>query len=115
MVTAADEAAVREHLAEGTADCIVVNPGRLSSTPSGFLSDVRRTDSARPVVRVTDDADALDDGAFGAATTVVKRAADALDWSFLVQKVRAALAGESDVVHSGTARKPTPLGVGGSA
>jgi PAS domain S-box-containing protein len=72
-------------------DCLVVDPARIERSPGAFRSAVRDRARACPVVWLADDADALDAAAFGRATTVVERAADPENLSFLVEKVRAAI------------------------
>ncbi|PSP81646.1 hypothetical protein BRC88_01760 [Halobacteriales archaeon QS_4_69_225] len=95
-----DGTAAIERLSEEAA-CLVVNPTRLAAPPGSFLEEVRRVAPDRPVVWVTTDMSRLGDGAFGPATTVVERPENPDDWSFLVQKVRAALEDSG-----GTARGP---------
>jgi PAS domain S-box-containing protein len=91
VVTAADEAALRERLEETAAGCLVVDTEALTADPGQVLAEARAVAPEEPVVWVTPSPGSLDDGALGPKTTIVERSAATEEWSFLVEKVRAAL------------------------
>jgi PAS domain S-box-containing protein len=91
VVTAADEAALRERLEETAAGCLVVDTEALTADPGQVLAEARAVAPEEPVVWVTPSPGSLDDGALGPETTIVERSAATEEWSFLVEKVRAAL------------------------
>jgi len=91
VVTADDEAALRDRLSGESVDCLVAAPGALDADPARFIAEVRGDAPAFPVVWVTTDPDSLGEGLIEAGTTIVERSADADGWSFLVEKVRAAV------------------------
>jgi len=95
VVTAADEAALRERLEETAAGCLVVDTEALTADPGQVLAEARAVAPEEPVVWVTPSPGSLDDDALGPGTTIVERSAATEEWSFLVEKVRAVLEGGS--------------------
>ena len=95
VVTVADEAELRRRLPETAADCLVVDTDALTADPVRLLADARAVAPGRPVVWVTPSPESLADGALGPKTTTVERSAETEEWSFLVEKVRAAVREES--------------------
>ena len=95
VVTVADEAALQERLEEAAAGCLVIDTEALTADPGQVLTEARAVAPEGPVVWVTASPESLDNGALGPETTIVERSAATPEWSFLVEKVRAALRGGS--------------------
>ena len=91
VVTVADEAALQERLEEAAAGCLVIDTEALTADPGQVLAEARAVAPEGPVVWVTASPESLDNGALGPETTIVERSAATPEWSFLVEKVRAAL------------------------